>query len=110
MASTQRYSLFSGDPPAMRRGPSTRHWLLSRPGRAIRGTADVVDVRGGPLAPLFVAHVGGALVAQHFWRRDTPYPHRLVPAGAGQLMPVGAERHTHHLGGVAGRSAHHRRP
>ena len=31
-----------------------------------------------------------------------PQPHRAVVAGAGQPVPVGAERHTVHRAGVAG--------
>ena len=54
--------------------------------------------------PLFAAHVDGELVAQHFWCGDGgPDPHRLVPAAAGQPVPVGAKRHTVHRAGVPGK-------
>ena len=42
------------------------------------------------------AGVAGERVAQTFTGIDVPQPHRAVQAGAGQAVPVGAERHGFH--------------
>lgn len=56
----------------------------------LRAEALAADVRGDPVVRLFVAHVGGEFVAQHFWSGDGgPDPHRLVVAGAGRRRPSG---------------------
>ena len=48
------------------------------------------------------AGVAGERVADRLAGVGVPQPHRAVVAGAGQPVPVGAERHAGHRAGVAG--------
>jgi hypothetical protein len=62
---------------------------------------DVTDVRGHPVAPMLMTHVGGQLVTQHLGcSGNGPQLCRVVGAAGGEALAVGAERHTEHSNAV----------